>query len=255
MGEIKNKQETAELCGAIIGDGWIQSNEKSFFLAGDPIEDKEYYDNYIVPLIKRVLNFNVKSKNFSYWKVYGVSIHQKEIIKKLLNFGLPKGKKVNVAEIPEWIKNSNKEVIFSFIGGLFDTDGCIFFEKDYTKYATEFNSKYNTKPRIRISSISNNLMTQTEELIKKVGFSCRSRRIKRGWMNNRNNHDVYILEINKREEIKRFFELGISKNGKHITKYHIWKKFGFYPSNLNQEQRKQILKNKLDPYIFYRRDC
>ena len=125
MGEIQNKENIAELCGAITGDGWIQSNEKSFFLAGNPTEDKEYYDLHMIPLINKVLSLEIKTKNFPYWKVYGTSIHKKEIIKRLLKFGLVGGKKVDVAKIPKWIMKSNKKIKKAFIRGLFDTDGSI----------------------------------------------------------------------------------------------------------------------------------
>ena len=37
MGKIQDKEKIAELVGAIIGDGWIQSNEQNFFIAGDPL--------------------------------------------------------------------------------------------------------------------------------------------------------------------------------------------------------------------------
>jgi intein/homing endonuclease len=254
MGEIKNKEDIAELCGAIIGDGWIQSNGKSFFIAGDPLEDKEYYDAHMVPLINKILNLNLKVKNFPYWKVYGTSLHKKEIIKRLLKFGLIGGRKVDVAEIPKWIMKSNKKIKGAFIRGLFDTDGCIFCQRDYTKYAKEFSSKYHSKIRIRISSISEKLMLQVFEIINQLNIHCIKRELKRGWSNNRNNHNVHIIEINKIEDIKKFFDREISKNQKHITKYLIWKKFGFCPPKSTIEQRKQILKNELDPHIFYKQE-
>ena len=87
-----------------------------------------------------------------------------------------------------------------------------------------------------------------------LNFHSIKRELKRGWSNNRNNHDVYILEINRLEDIRKFFESKIPKNQKHITKYLIWRKFGFCPSKTTIEQRKQILKNKLDPYIFYKQE-
>ena len=254
MGGIQNKEKIAELCGAVIGDGWIQSNEKSFFLAGDPREDKEYYDFHMLPLINKILDLKLKTKNFPYWKVYGISIHKKEVIRKLLKFGLSKGKKVDVAFIPNWIMKSDKRIMKAFILGLFDTDGCIFCQKDYTKYAKEFSSRYHSKIRIRISSISKELISQVFEIMNKLNIRCVKRELKRGWANNRNNHNVYIIEINRLEDIKKFFEDEISKNQKHITKYLIWKKFGFCPPKTTIEQRKQILKNELAPHIFYKQE-
>lgn len=154
----------------MIGDGWIQANEKSLFLAGDPIEDKEYYDVHMGKLVSKIIT-PVKIKDFSYWRVYGISIHKKETIKKiLLNFDLPKGKKVKTAKIPSWIKNSKKEIKISFLRGLFDTDGCVFCQKDYTKYANEFNSKYHSKIRLRFTTISSKLNKEIFSLMKGLEY-------------------------------------------------------------------------------------
>jgi len=252
MGEIQDKKIVAELCGAIIGDGWIQSNEKSCFIAGDPIEDKEYYDLYLSKLISKTIK-KVETKEFPYWKVYGVSIHGKENIQKLLNFGLPKGNKALTAKILSWIKNSNEEVKRAFIRGLFDTDGSISCQKDYTKYADRFNSYYHTKIRIRLTSISHLLINETSKILKELNYRCVTRTIKRGYSNRRNNHDVNILEINRIPNIKRFMEEISPENLKHITRYDVWKRFGFCPPHTTISQRKDILKNKLNPYNLYKR--
>ncbi len=253
MGEIKERPKIAELCGAIMGDGWIEEREKGFFIAGDPKEDKDYYDNYLLNLINEILQINTKTKKFPYWRVYGISVFKKELIKKLLSFGLAKGKKVKSAYVPEWIFNSkDKRLVFSFLRGLFDTDGYIFCQRDYTKYSTSFTSKCHSKIRIRISSISQKLVDQIFVLCKKYDFRCVKRVIKRGYKNNRNNSDVWILEINEIKSIRNWFKELQPSNLKHITKYLIWKKFGFCPPNTSIDQRKQILKNKLSPYNFYK---
>jgi len=252
MGEIQDKKRIAELCGAIIGDGWIEGREKGFFIAGDPIDDKEYYDNNMRELIKDVLNIDVITKEFPYWGVYGISIYKGKIIKKLLKLGLPKGKKANSAFIPSWILKSKEEIALSFIRGLFDSDGCIFFQKDYTRYAKDFNAKYHSKARLRISSISEMLINQLFDLSKKHGFKCLKRRIKRGFKNNRNNKDVFIFEINELNSLKKWFGVIRPSNPKHTTKYLIWRKFGFCPPRTNINQRKDILKNKLNPYSLYK---
>ena len=112
MGEIQDKEEMAELSGAIIGDGWIQSNERSLFIAGDPTEDRDYYDLKISKLISKLL-CPTKPKEFSYWGVYGVSIHNKKAIQKLLDIDLPKGRKGNSVSIPQWVLKS--KVLFDLV--------------------------------------------------------------------------------------------------------------------------------------------
>lgn len=250
MGEIQNKEQIAEICGAIIGDGWIQSNEKSCFIAGDPTEDKEYYDKHLSQMVSKII-CPVHPKEFPYWKVYGISFHKKESIKKCLGWGLPKGKKVETAKVPSWIKEGKKSIVESFLRGFFDADGGIFCQKDYTKYAKEFDSKYHSKIRLRMSNISKVLMEEITTLCKKLNLSCRTRTISRGFKNNRNNSDIYIFEINKIDHIKRWFEEIKPANPKHTTKYLIWKVYGFCPPYTTIKQRKDILKKRLNPYNLY----
>ncbi len=253
MGGIQDKK-IVEFCGAMTGDGWIQENESGLFLAGDPTEDKEYYDNYMAKLVSEII-IPTKPKNFPYWKVYGISLYRKEVIRHILSdFGLAKGKKVYTAQVPKWIFKSNKKVIHSFIRGLFDTDGGIFCQRDYTKYAKEFNSKYHTKIRLRFSTVSKKLNEELFILINDMGLGAVKRTTKRGFLNNRNNQDVQILEINRIESIKKFFEEIKPSNPKHLTKYLIWKKFGFCPPKTTIFQRKQMLKSKLNPYLFYKQE-
>lgn len=250
MGKIQNKEKLAEFCGAMIGDGWIQSNGRSLFLAGDPTEDKEYYDLNIVPLVSTII-LPIKAKHFPYWGVYGIGIYHKEIINKLLNLGLLKGKKVDLVSIPSWIKSSSLKIKQAFLRGIFDTDGCIYMQKDYTKYADDFNSKYHTKARIRITSISKKLMEELSEILNSLNFRHAYRCRKGGFRHKRNNNTAYYLEINCIEGVNRFFEKIKSHNPKHFTKYLIWKKFRFCPPNTTIAQRKDILKNALDPYKLY----
>ncbi len=134
---------------------------------------------------------------------------------------------------------------------MFDTDGSIFCQKDYTKYADDFNSKYHTKARIRIGLISGKLIDQTYKLCKENKFRCIKRIKKRGFSYHRNCSDVHILEINEIDSINRWFRELIPSNQKHLTKYKIWKKFGFCPPKTTLAQRKDILKNRLDPYKLY----
>lgn len=250
MGKIQDKEKLAEFCGAMMGDGWIQSNGCSLFLAGNPSEDKEYYDEHMIPLISKII-IPVKAKNFHYWGVYGIGIYKKEIIKKLLEFGLLKGKKVNLASIPDWIKSSDIKVKMAFIRGVFDTDGCIFMQKDYTKYANEFNSKYHTKSRIRIVSISKKLMEEMSEILTSLKFRHVLRRRAGGFKYNRNNNVSYHLEINSIKDVQRFFKEIKPNNLKHVTKYLIWRKFGFCPTKTDLKLRKDILKNNINPYNLY----
>lgn len=250
MGKIQENEKLAELCGAIIGDGWIQSNEQNFFLAGDPIEDKEYYDKHISKIITELIA-PVKPKHFPYWQVYGIGIYNKSIIKKLLALEIPKGKKAKTALVPSWIINSNEKVIKSFLRGLFDADGCVFCQKAYGKYNNEFDLNYHSKIRLRITSISSQLIEDVFLLCKKIGLRITKIKIKGGFRYNRLCNDVHILNINELKSIERWFKEIKPSNSKHTTKYLVWKKHGFCPPYTTIKQRKDILKKNINPYDLY----
>lgn len=250
MGKIQDKEKISEICGAIIGDGWIQSNERNFFLAGDPVEDKDYYDIHLSRLFKEVLT-SVKVKSFPYWKVYGISIHNQNLIRKLLGWGLPKGKKTHIVRVPRWIKDSEDKIKKAFLRGLFDTDGCVFCQKSYGKYNNEFDLNYHSKIRLRITSVSQKLIEDIFLLCEKLGLRVTKIKINGGFKHNRNCSDVYLLNINEMNSIKRWFVEIKPSNNKHTTKYLVWKKFGFCPPYTTIEQRKDILKKKVNPYDLY----
>jgi len=52
-------------------------------------------------------------------------------------------------------------------------------------------------------------------------------------------------------QVNKWFDMISSKNPKHLTKYQVWKEFGFCPPHTTLDQRKQILKKEISPYSFY----
>lgn len=66
----------------------------------------------------------------------------------------------------------------------------------------------------------------------------------------KNWRDSYHIVVDGGINVKKWFEIIGSKNPKHITKYQIWKKFGFCPPKTTIIQRKEILKNKISPYFY-----
>lgn len=251
MGRVQDKIIVAELCGTIVGDGWIQSNEQSFFIAGDVSEDKPYYDIHLKKLFGEVLT-EVNPREFPYWRVYGISIHKKAIIKNILKWGIQKGKKVDIASVPEWILNGNKNIIKAFLRGLFDTDGCVFCQRSYGKYNSEFDKMYHSKIRLRITSISPRLIEEIFSLCNRLGLRITKNKRKGGIRNNKRNSDVYLLNINEMKSIYKWFNEISPSNPKHITKFEVWKKFGFCPPETTIKQREEMLKNNLNPYNLYK---
>jgi len=89
-------------------------------------------------------------------------------------------------------------------------------------------------------------------LLNDLGYQCKLRLLKnRATIKRPNNKDVYIIAMDKIKDINIFFNNIIPSNPKHLTKYYIWKQFGFCPPNTTLKQRMDILKKKINPYDLY----
>lgn len=250
----KQDANLAEICGAFIGDGWIDSKKTAFYILGDPKEDKEYYDFHLGPLFSKRIE-KTKPKHHIYWSVYGIHSYKKSTINFFIKNKMMAGKKANKAFFPKWILSSEKLMIAA-LRGLYDADGNFHCKKCYGKYDNSFRKKYHCQPRIILTSTSKKLIIQSFEILKKLGFHPEKIKLRKGGLKNKRNcSKSYIIKINKLDEIKRWFEkIKLSKNPKHITKYLIWKKHGFCPPKLSQNQRKRILNGSLNPNKFYAGD-
>lgn len=252
---IKRNENTAELVGLSFGDGGLtyRSNSKrvKFQLRGHLVEDKEHYDDYIIPLFNKEIMvplfgrnvgivFN-KNKNF-----YGISVESVNIEKFFNELGIPSGVKKELY-IPKWIKN-NKNYLLNFLRGFFDTDGCVSCQRNYSIRKNDFH----TQIRIYLKCTSGNLMKEIFEEIKKLGFKVIISKQEGGLGGDGFfRRDSYGIKLSGGIQVNKWFEFIGSKNPKHLTKYLIWKKIGFCPPFTILEERRQILKDKLSPYSYY----
>ena len=99
--DLLTNPEIAEIFGAFIGDGWIESDKDALYITGSPTEDKEYYDKHLGPLFSKHFTL-VNPKKFTYWGVYGIVTYKKEVINKAIILGFQVGHKSLVAKIPEY---------------------------------------------------------------------------------------------------------------------------------------------------------
>src|SRR3989344_5274479 len=223
--EVKFIPETAEICGAIIGDGWMEQRGNALYITGHKSEDKDYYDNHLGPLFSKNFIY-VKPRNYPYWSVYGIHSYKKEVIDSIVNLGIQKGKKVYTTKFPEWIFNSN-ELMIAGLRGLFDTDGCFNCQKCYGKYDNKFRKKYHCQPRVLITSTSKKLIYQSFEILMSLGLHPTKVEMReKGVICGKKCERSYTIKINRLNEIHKWFDVfNLSSNPKHVTKYLVWKKF------------------------------
>lgn len=257
---VKRNENTAELVGLSFGDGGLtyrkDSNRVKFQLRGDLSEEKENYDSYIIPLFNQEVMqplfrrdvgivYN-KRMNF-----YGLSTEGVRIEKPLNFLGIPSGVKDELT-IPRWIKK-NKTYCTNFLRGFFDSDGSVFCQKNYSIK----NNTLHTQIRIYLVSTSRFLINDIFAILKKRGFKClkEEKNPKESYPDGYTRKKSYRLKICGGIQVNKWFnEIG-SRSKKHLTKYNIWKKFGFCPPRTKLKDRKKILKNKVCPYTYYKRKC
>ncbi|HJX05906.1 MAG TPA: LAGLIDADG family homing endonuclease [Candidatus Nanoarchaeia archaeon] len=202
-------EDLAEETGIHAGDGSMnvyKNNGSLYTVACHKDDDREYMDNVILPLIKKIYGKTPKPRNWSQG-TYGFRICSKSIIEfKNQTLGLPLGKKDNI-RIPEIIYN-DKKLILPFLRGLFDTDGSVYIW-------SRANRRTQLYPRIYFSSISKILVWQVREALIKAGFRVSYCEIVSKKPNEQN---VYRLALNGVEMTTKWVEEIGFHNPKNIKK-------------------------------------
>lgn len=235
--------EVAEIAGIHAGDGtqWLHSGSYSVRVAGSK-EEREYYDNHISPLYFSAFGIKLIPQCFGRKNLYGIEFSSKAVVtfqKNILNF--PLGKKSKTVTIPNALVR-NKDLLRFFIKGLADTDFCLSFRKQ--------KKDRNFYPEIEATFASRRLVMQLKEILeKKFGFrTCTVFDIESKSYGKKQS-TIKILGFKQLEKWMK--EIGFS-NPIHITKYNIWKRFGFCPVRTTLSERYKVLEGKLDPNLFYR---
>ena len=213
---METTEKLAELCGIIAGDGCITYYKKNgdyrVQIFGDYKEIE--YHNYIKTLFQNIFNKTPKT----IYKDDGISIYlnSKDIITKLIKLGLPAGKKKDIIRIPKWII-TNKRFSAYFLRGLTDTDGSITFKKG--------DRKTHSYPTIKIELSSKKFIEDIKSVLKNFGISyCYYSGMKKS------NFGVfrrYSLDINGKENLKKWRNLIGFSNRKHLNKIEFWDKYGY----------------------------
>ena len=119
----------AEFCGILFGDGKITpSKEKGYRIAiWFNMVEREYMKEVKTLVIKHFqitpsLYFNLDKS------VYCMQFFSKELVLRLLSLGVPTNHK-NDMVIPLWILK-DESAVRDYLRGLFDTDGCITYQRD-----------------------------------------------------------------------------------------------------------------------------
>jgi len=233
----------AEICGIHAGDGHLRKRgNKTELEIGGSIEEKDYYNNHIVSLFEKVFQINVNPRLYSKG-TYGVIIMNRDVANVLNSMGFPYGKKSQIVTVPISILDSKNKIFFSkFLRGLFDTDGHLGFRKFYGKGYSKFKRNFHNYPTIRLTTVSKEL---AKDVITMLNFLEIRNFLYSYQPKNPRDSYVYCVIINGVEELEKWMKIIGSKNSVKLSRYLVWKKFGFCPTKLTLVQREDLLNEKL----------
>ncbi|MEK6857222.1 MAG: LAGLIDADG family homing endonuclease [Nanoarchaeota archaeon] len=201
----KLNSDICEFIGAFIGDGYLTNckpHQYTVGITGDKLLDKEYICNYLSPLIKRSFDFtNPRIYYRNDENSILLRINSKKLSAFLIDLGFHKGPKSHDVTIPKEIF-SKPHLMNHTIRGIFDTDGCVFFDKRNT-----YKKPY---PRITLQSASIELIKQLEKYLSKHFKIYVSKSNRDGYRN--------CIEIYGNEQLIKFLKLIGFSNKRHLNK-------------------------------------
>lgn len=163
-----NDLKLAEISGIHSGDGYLRNDglRREWDISGS-IDEKDYYDNHVIPLFNEAFDLDIKGKFFPSRSTYGFVIRDIKTIRFAHEvLGFPYGAKSSTVKVPNFIFD-HKSLIFKFLRGYFDTDGYIGCSKKYGNYCT-FKKNYHCYPRASFSTVSKRLSDDLRKLLQKL---------------------------------------------------------------------------------------
>ncbi len=238
--------DLAYFLGVHIGDGNLGNYKKNYYTleySGHLIDELDFYLNFIAPLFKQL--FNKDLRIYKIFREEGNFLRLCTQSKAIFTFfnaslGVVHGPKIQ-AGVPSIIKQT--PYVFDFIRGLADADFSLSFKKR--------NKKLHYYPVISIQS-SNFLLIEDVSLLLKLHnfkiYTCFNFKKKRY----DKVHTSNLIDLNGVDQLELWMKIIGFNSRKHLTKYLIWKQFGFCPPNTSLPEREFILSDKLDPNSFYK---
>lgn len=200
--------------------------------------------------MNNTFNLSLTGKFFPSRGTYGIVVRERAVLERFKEMGFPSGNKSLIIHVPDLIKYSkNQEIITHFLRGYFDTDGCVCFRnrKGGESYS-EYQQKYHYHSRILLTSVSEYLIEDLKVMLTTLSFkfnvSCRTPK-QHNW------NKAFTIAIVGKDNLERWIALIGMKNTAKLSRYLIWKKFGFNPPHTTFEQRINILDRKISPFELY----
>lgn len=194
--------ELCEFIGAFIGDGFTNAYGKHYFfeITGNSELDREYLF-YLANMACRLFDgikpnfYRVKNK-----RAIRLRFHSKFLFRLFTErFQFHKGVKSHTVCVPEEILCSGEKNVFAVVRGIFDTDGCVFFDKRKI-----YKKPY---PRITLQVVSRPLYLNLKEILGAY-FKVHSAELKR----------AYCIEVYGHKQLEAWMSLIGFSNQRHLNR-------------------------------------
>jgi len=196
-------ESLAHIIGLWIGDGFSNKYLRYYLtqFVGHKTELK-YYREIVCNYLKEKLGLNPIIKEYERKNFIRINIYSKAFFDLITKkFNLSPGRKSLTVLIPEVIRNSKRKILLSCIAGIYDAEGCVFFDK-----RKNYSKPY---PRIDIHMLNLGILEQIKEALDEEGIVCSFANI-----GNKNSRVLVYGERN----IKKFLEKVPIKNPKLTDK-------------------------------------
>ncbi|MCK4327203.1 MAG: hypothetical protein KAW41_01875 [Candidatus Diapherotrites archaeon] len=161
-------RDLAYFIGVLAGDGALVSRRKKngtdyeVKCVGNPKDEKPFYNEVLIPLIKKLFNLDILPHLVDGGTTYGFRIWSKSLVQFLVGVGLPCGRKYEKLRIPQAIKEE-RPLLPAFIAGLADTDFCVALKRRGK------NIQY--YPVIELNTASKHIIQEVAEALHEEGFT------------------------------------------------------------------------------------
>lgn len=248
--------ELAYETGIHIGDGsmsivhskcskWTIKEYRTCY-TGHLIDELDFHQDIIVPLIHRLYNKHAKVVKKTYNNTCVTSLKSMAIMSFKRNvLGLPIGSKATLSGLPAVITETSEECVENCIRGIADTDFSLTFLKRYREF--------HYYPKIRGYLSNKALVKDLEYWLREVfGFDLTTMfDVRRVHPQTGAISTGHIIELNGEEMLEKWMREISFYSSKHLTKYDLWKKYGFCPARTSTPERVLMLEGKLNPHSWY----
>ncbi|GEM_PF-315657 len=149
-------KELCEFVGAFIGDGYLGGNDV-VGISGHSTLDCNYH-HYLAKKAEILFGISPCFYKSKVKKAIYTRFNSQNLVKMFnQRFGFPLGEKTYIVKIPREILSADEALLFRTVRGIFDTDGCVFFDKRKI-----YKKPY---PRITLEIESQNLAEQLVQIL------------------------------------------------------------------------------------------